>query len=138
MTKRLYQIPVPIADNDGKAYDKRRVTAFRRALLTICGGYTLLPPSQGAWQDEQTGQTFYDAVEPVQFACEPRYIETVLAALRREYPDQLCVMVAELGAVEFHDGLGRIAARSLLGAASPLEYGASLAAGRHDRGWRKE
>ena len=101
---RLYQIPLPILDNAGTEYTELARKNFLSVVLHHAGGYTLLPEAEGAWRDNETGKTYYDAVTPVQFALDDGAWKgrVILAAFHQCFPDQLCAMVADLGEVTFH------------------------------------
>ena len=103
---RLYQIPLPIFHNDGSGAGNAR-KRFLDRLLGYCGGYTLLPVANGAWQDPATGKVYREPVEPVQFAYDAATLPActfaaILQSFQDCYPDQICAMVADLGEVTFH------------------------------------
>jgi hypothetical protein len=102
---RLYQLPIPILDNQGVAYSPATREAFLAAVLRECGGYTLSGETwHGAWRDPSSGIVYTDRVLLLQFAMDkPVKVNRIVHDFRRLFPDQLCAMVADLGVVTFHN-----------------------------------
>lgn len=99
---RLYQIPFPATALAAKRAD------FLHEVLHTCGGYTTVPGATGAWHDPETGVRHFDAIELVQFAIETGQgdaenklaLAHVLNAFKDAFPDEITVMVAEIGTAE--------------------------------------
>ena len=96
---KLYQIPLPCARNDGKPYPMTTRQDFLRDVTRCAGGYTLLGDARGVWDDD--GKLYVEQVTPLQVACDPGPLARIVSLFKFYYPDQLSIMVATLGDVEF-------------------------------------
>lgn len=63
----LYQVQIPIVDNQGKAYDH---TTFKGELVRRFGGYTCFW-AQGSWRDD-SGKVYNDPQIVYQIATDDR------------------------------------------------------------------
>lgn len=89
----LYQIQIPLADNDGKPYDH---FPFRDHLLTTFGGYTLFGAA-GAWRGDD-GHTHFDSQTIYQVATDDiEAVEAVVLRLPVWFPGQEAWFWARIG-----------------------------------------
>lgn len=62
--KCLYVLYLPLTDNQGRPQPRERLAWALTEVARFAGGYTALPPSDGAWVDG-AGRLCYDRVLPV-------------------------------------------------------------------------
>mgnify|MGYP003395241913 CR=1 FL=1 len=61
--KNLYEILIPVADNDGKTFSNAHVTKFWDLIIATANGLTVMPNVKGFWVDG--GRTFTDENTPL-------------------------------------------------------------------------
>ena len=100
----LWEIKIPVADNDGVLFDKDHHDAFRRILRSISGGLTCSPALEGEW--EYGDKLYSEPVIAIQFRAVRADAERI-AVHARKYYRQLAVMVhkvADAADIIFVDG----------------------------------
>lgn len=88
--KQLWEILVPCARNDGKAYTTRHHRAWDTQVNRITGGLTILPPTKGKWLNP-LGHLFTDRMIPVRIACTSEQMDEIIKRTLNHYPDQEAV-----------------------------------------------
>ena len=86
----LWEIKIPVADNDGVIFDKSHHEAFRHILRSISGGLTCSPALEGEW--EHKDKLYREPVIAIQFRAVRADAERI-AVHARKYYRQLAVMV---------------------------------------------
>lgn len=71
----LYEMLLPVADNDGRAFEHGTRDAFLARVLDIAGGYTLCPEVKGAWRF--AGRDYIESMTPLRVACDRSQIEAI-------------------------------------------------------------
>jgi hypothetical protein len=90
---KLYQINVPLDDNDGRPYDH---TAWRAQLLRTFGGYTM-SGACGAWRNGG-GRDFYDSLTVYHIATDDQAaLETMILQFPRYFEGQEACFWACIG-----------------------------------------
>jgi len=93
--KRLYEILVPKADNNGKSFSRAKHKAWDAKAMAMSGGLTKLATGVGQWAYE--GKVYRERMTPVRVALTPAEIES-LSAFTAEHYKQLAVMFYEVSA----------------------------------------
>lgn len=98
MTKKLYQIILPLYDNGGRSTLTQR-EFWCQSAINSAGGCTEVATGQGHWQDEDRTQT--EEIVVYQVGCEPHIWNYLRARAFALFPDQKAICWAQLG--EFHE-----------------------------------
>ena len=61
---KLYEIMIPLKNNDGASYDKAR-GQFEEHVLEVVGGFTRLEPCNGLWRDPGDFCTYVEGMIPL-------------------------------------------------------------------------
>ena len=78
MTTHLIQILIPVFDNEGQRFDRRKFDDVRSELMERFGGLTafLQAPALGLWKDAESGATAHD---------DMILVEVMVATLERDW-----------------------------------------------------
>ncbi len=93
--KSLFEIAVPVRDNNDKPIPKGKNLAFETFLLSSVGGYTRMPATEGAWSDGK--RVYYDEMRAYRIACDPDTMRQIVKLAFAVYSDQAAIFVAEIG-----------------------------------------
>ena len=93
---KLYQILLPVFDNDGAEIWGAHV-AWRQYVLNLVGGYTQQGVSSGLWQDRKSNHVHTDELVTYQVATTREMWRLCVAKAFELWPDQKAIMWAELG-----------------------------------------
>jgi hypothetical protein len=81
--KSLWEVKVPVADNDGVVFDKDHHEAFRRILRSISGGLTCNPALEGEW--EHGNKLYTEPMIALQFRAVRADAERIAIHARKYY-----------------------------------------------------
>lgn len=95
-TMSLFEIAVPVKDNAGDIVPEGRHFAFETIIMQSAGGYTAMPPDDGAWRDDK-GHIYYDRMRSYRVMCDRETLVHMVEAAERIYADQVAFFVAEIG-----------------------------------------
>lgn len=95
----LFEIQLPQRDNAGR-FTTLALKAFEQEALTVAGGFSRCAPIEGAWRDGAEGKDYYDTMIPYRIACTRLQFTRLRGAAFRLFPDQIAIMVAEIGTAE--------------------------------------
>lgn len=94
MSKKLWEILVPVADNNGKKFKKKYHWQWDKKVVAIADGLTILNPHKGRWVSS-TGELFREEMIPVRIACTKKQLDKIVA-LTAEHYSQLAVMAYKI------------------------------------------
>jgi len=57
--KKKAILMIPLADNEGRQFNKADIEAIKQGIIKIAGGYTA-SQVQGAWHDKASGKVYFD------------------------------------------------------------------------------
>lgn len=98
MTKTpLWEIALPLADNDGRPTDQS-LARWEAQALQIAGGYTQRPNGMGTWVHNMCVYT--DIMRPYRVACSEQHFAALVDAAFRLFPDQLAIYTSRIGDAE--------------------------------------
>jgi hypothetical protein len=98
---KLYQITLPLASNDGRAYPERHFADFETLALQYAGGFTNAGEVSGMWQGPAPRFRLYlDRSRVYQVACEPDAWANLVHQAKHIWRDQERLAVATLGDFE--------------------------------------
>ena len=86
-SKKLWEILVPVADNNGKLFKKKYHRQWDTKVVAIANGLTILSPNKGSWISS-TGKLFREKMIPVRVACTKRQLENILGITADHYSQQ--------------------------------------------------
>ena len=87
--KNLYEILIPVADNDGHTFSNSYRKIFVDILIKETGGLSVLPTVKGFWIDK--GITYADENTPLRVICTGEDIER-FAYIAKEHFNQLAIL----------------------------------------------
>ena len=93
MTERiaeLWEVLVPVADNEGKEFALPHHHAWDDQVRDITGGLTIMRTAKGQWHDSE-GRLFAERVIPVRVACDEEGVRAIMGFTLKHY-GQLAVM----------------------------------------------
>jgi hypothetical protein len=75
--KKLYEILVPTARNDGRPISARYHRIWDENIIKISGGLTILSPAKGTWVSP-SNEIFKERMIPVRILCEEEDILSII------------------------------------------------------------
>jgi len=93
--KSLWQIFVPVADNNGNEFKILKHKEWDYKVKDIAGGLTINKRSRGIWQSPMTGKMFEEKMIPVSILCTYDEIEKIILMTLNHYGQQ-AVMCYEI------------------------------------------
>lgn len=95
--KALYQIFVPVADNDGNDFPIEHHKAWDNRVKSISGGLTINKRSRGIWQSQMTGKIFEEKMIPVSIFCSSDEIKRIILMTLNHYDQQaiMCYKISD-------------------------------------------
>lgn len=91
--KKLYEILVPKADNNGRAFSAAKHRAWDKQAMALSGGLTKMAAGIGQW--EHKGKVYRETMVPVRVNVTKREIEALSAFTAKHYK-QLAIMYYEV------------------------------------------
>lgn len=91
---QLWEVLVPVADNDGTEFSIEHHRAWDENVRDITGGLTIMRTARGQWQDSE-GNLFAEKVIPVRVACDEDKVRQIMYLTLGHY-GQLAVMAYQV------------------------------------------
>lgn len=91
----LWEILIPVADNDGNVFSEAHHTAWRNIAIGVAGGLTILPTAEGFWRNPD-GVLFREPMTPVRIAADSSMV-IALAGIAKEFYRQEAIMCYQVG-----------------------------------------
>ncbi len=91
---QLWEILVPVADNDGHEFDISHHRAWDEQVRQLTGGLTILRTAKGQWYDA-AGNLFTEKVIPVRIACDEEKVYQI-AEITLSHYGQLAIMAYQI------------------------------------------
>ena len=86
---RLYEILIPVADNEGRKFTTRHHRQWESIVRDMAGGLSVCPALMGQWVDN--GRVYREKMRPVRVACRVSIIRRLALLAKRHYR-QLSIM----------------------------------------------
>lgn len=83
----LFEILIPVASNEGIAFDKDHNEKWADMVLKLAGGLTIFGPVDGYWRSP-SGEVFKEQMMPVRIACSQEQIEQIADFSASHYKQQ--------------------------------------------------
>ncbi len=98
---QMFEIMRPVHFNDGKLIDAATHRAWEDSVLSLAGGFTVMPEARGAWRDPANGRVYREPMSPVRVACLPNVARCIAEMTKRHYRQEAVLLYPVAENVEF-------------------------------------
>lgn len=95
----LYEILIPVANNDGKEFPEKYRQAFIDFIGILVGGVTVYPVVDGQWYEGEN--RYAEKMIPVRINCTDKEIDAIAWEAKKTF-EQKKIFVATIGTAELY------------------------------------